>query len=212
MRVTRSLRPEKPPHCWAGKENPSRAGETLLENRLFPPRPPPRRGFFPRPSRRRRPFPPPKARPARKKRLFPAPASAFPRAARPRPLPRHGRLFGLFSPPAPARGGRRRPPQARVLSFFAPPRRPAPLFSRTARRPVRPVRHGTAAPAPRRTPTRPPAHFCAFLCESLCPPGGLNPWGVFLETAPPSRVNFRQIQGWGYRPAPTSKKPPWRTA
>ena len=34
----------------------------------------------------------------------------------------------------------------------------------------------------------------------------------FAETAPPSRVNFRQIRGWGYRPARTSKKPPRRTA
>ena len=42
--------------------------------------------------------------------------------------------------------------------------------------------------------------------------GWSDPWVCLAETAPPSRVNFRQIRGWGYRPAWTIKKPPRRTA
>lgn len=68
-------------------------------------------------------------------------------------------------------------------------------------------------------------HFSALLWRSRragrCaqPPGrGVpgrgwsDPWVCLAETAPPSRVNFRQIRGWGYRPARTSKKPSRRTA
>lgn len=57
------------------------------------------------------------------------------------------------------------------------------------------------------------AHFSTLLWRSrragLCaqPPGrGVpgrgwsDPWVCLAETAPPSRVNFRQIRGWGYRP------------
>ena len=48
---------------------------------------------------------------------------------------------------------------------------------------------------------------------ALCPGRGTSdPCAGSLETAPPSRVNFRQIHDPGYRPARASKKPPRRTA
>ena len=33
-------------------------------------------------------------------------------------------------------------------------------------------------------------------------------WGHTPETAPPSRVKFRQIRGWGYQPAQAQKNRP----
>ena len=42
--------------------------------------------------------------------------------------------------------------------------------------------------------------------------GWSDPLVCLAATAPQSRVNIRQIRGWGYQPSPASKKPPQRTA
>ena len=110
---------------------------------------------------------------------------------------------------------------------FVGPTRPSPARAPLAARrpegtprlpaPKAPAVPPGIAPVPRRPGKSPPAsappkHIAAFLprppgsgtaaaraAAFRCAPKGDRILGLFrLETAAPSRVNFRKIQGWGY--------------
>jgi len=119
----------------------------------------------------------------------------------PRRRARHAAFVGLTRP-SPARA----PLATRRL--IGTPRLPAPKTpaatpgtAPATRRPAKarpcPPRRGTPPPSRRArpAPAQPPPRAAAFRCA----PRGDRILRLFrLETAAPSRVNFRKIQGWGY--------------
>lgn len=167
---------------------------------------------------RRRPGPAPRVAaryspPLGRRPAPPAPARIWPRLAhmpprrsgpgnRPIPAPRaHTARF-----PRPARTRRRGPAPPSVCLRPAPPAPLAwlrvcpPATAAQARRAPRPSpRH--SRPVPRRPPG--PERRCAAAArpEGAVPPRGDQiPKSGALETAAPSRVNFREIRGWGFWP------------
>lgn len=139
---------------------------------------------------------------ARRARKPEAPPGCPPRRNRPPSRPCRAPAPAPAKPPPRARRDR---PRSRA----APPRAP------TAAAPSAPRRRPAAA-APRRKPAavcraclgeaRRPARFRALLRRSLCPGRGDQiPVRHLLETAAPSRVNFREIADRGYQPPKTQK-------
>lgn len=128
-----------------------------------------------------------------------------PAAAKAPPLPPRGPAAAPTAPPA-----ARAPPLAALPGSTRPPcpAPPAPWVCRVA--PVPPAPQATDPPF---DPTRAPVHFPALLDESLYPGRGDQISGSdTLETARPSRVNFREIQGWGYLAQNEKISRPFRAA
>ena len=162
--------------------------------------------------------PPPPAIPAPARRIPPprhAPSPRLPRKAavyRPRPAARQHARPAPSRPPRGLCGPHAAKPRLRPVGG-PPPGRNAPASRAESAR--RAARHSARSPPSRRKPARvrpAEAHHRLFAApawprhsrrtappRSAVPPRGNRILGLFqLETAAPSRVNFRKIQGWGY--------------
>jgi len=135
------------------------------------------------------------------------PPGPFPRLLQ---KPRRCRHVAPMRPqrPRPPPGLRHLPPVPGQPALRVPRRLPPGCAASPPCRPPAPQ-----APDPSSDPTRAPVHFPALLGESLCPGRGDQISGSdTLETARPSRVNFREIQGWGYLAQNEKISRPFRAA
>lgn len=133
------------------------------------------------------------------------------------PAARLARFHGCCKSPVAAatwpRCGPNGPARRPGSATCRPSRANPPTACRAARSPGCAASPPCRPPAPQATdppfdPTRAPVHFSALLGESLCPGRGDQISGSdTLETARPSRVNFREIRPPGY-PAHKQQKHP----